>query len=612
MWRAQTVAYQKRVKSVIGQESSHSRENHSLRLALPTLEPSSDKYTQARVFKQRLNINTVNSSGETSLMLAAKYGHKNVVGLLIEKNARLDFRDNSRGRETAIDKAAKNGHEETVMLLLERTPWAKDKSKALINAAVWNQPTVVKIMLDRGIDKEFKDEHGQTALSVASRTGKSRVVEVLLDYGADIETKDTNGHTPLMHAVQMDRIGIIARLLQRHANVETKNKAGQNAISLAIKFQERFNVIQWGALRLLLEHGAILRTTHDENITLLMEAARKGEIGVLRFLLEKKNLSIESRSGPTLKFQGEIEARDYTPLVIAASRGQDAMVEFLLHRNANIEAKDICGDTSLAWAARTGRITVVRILLKNNANMESRNTEGRTPLLLAVQLCYLRPNEMEIVAETLLIHGANTDVKDNDGMTPLLWAVSRGSVALVRSLLEHNARTDLKNQDGRTALEFAEYLGERRVVALLLRHDPQSISELNWTRTPLSEAAEKGHESVVKQYLDEGHDIEAKDYIFAQSPLLWAAENGHEGVVRLLLDHGAQIESTNKYRQTALWLGACNGHNYVVRVLLERNAIADLKDNASRTLLRRIGPLQNAGIECMLEKYRESKNGVIK
>jgi ankyrin repeat protein len=53
-------------------------------------------------------------------------------------------------------------------------------------------------------------------------------------------------------------------------------------------------------------------------------------------------------------------------------------------------------------------------------------------------------------------------------------------------------------------------------------------------RTPLSWAAERGHETVVKLLVDTGKaDIDSKDNS-GRTPLSWAAVGGHEAVVRLL------------------------------------------------------------------------------
>ena len=503
------------------------------------------------------------------------------------------------------------------MLLLEKTPWAKHKSKdfasVLISGAKSGHAAVVKMMFHRGVNIESRNAHDQTALSCAAGADHLHVVEMLLDWSADIETKDEEGYTPLMHAItealnpSSAHSVVVARLLQRRANVKTKNEAGQTAISLALK--PSVTTPLWGGLELLLEHDAILNTTHDENVEILMEAARMGQIGVLRFFLEKQNFSVESKGEGT---EG-VTYRSPKPLHYAACYGRDATVEYLLGRNANIEAKNGDGNASLTYAATRRKISVIRILLKNDAEIDPRNIRAETPLLMAIRTSpssYDTGHEAQLVdiVETLIAHGADTEVKDEDGMTPLLWAVNKSQALVVRSLLEHNVRTDCKDRNGRTALELAEYLGEKKVVALLLRLDHQSSSVLDWTRTPLSEAAEKGHESVVKQYLNEGHDIEAKDGVFAQTALVWAAENGHERVVQLLLEHGAQIESSNKYRQTALMLGVRNNHCRVVELLLKWNADVESKDIASRTPFMMINERKSEAVRHMMKNSARFRN----
>ena len=52
-------------------------------------------------------------------------------------------------------------------------------------------------------------------------------------------------------------------------------------------------------------------------------------------------------------------------------------------------------------------------------------------------------------------------------------------------------------------------------------------------RTPLSWAARKAHEAVVKLLLENGADLESTDTI-GRTPLFWAARNEHEAVVKLL------------------------------------------------------------------------------
>lgn len=563
--------------------------------------------------EQQIDVNSADAQNQTSLMLGAKNGHRRVVELLLERNAETNCTD--QFNEIAAMQAAKNGHEDIVVIFLERNAWTKPKNKtfgpALILAAGSGQGAVVKILLDRGINKEFKNEAGRTALAWAANRGNPDIVKLLLEYDADIEAKDKEGLTPLMHAVKGNHKNTVAFLLDHNAVVEAKNNAGRSAMSLAFVMYDNGPQIHWGAFGLLLEHGATMTSNGSTDLVICQEAARRGDIHVMRYLLERRDLSIESKSESYNHDLGH----GLTPLSLAAIEGHRDMVEFLLERNANVEARDNNGTTPLSWATRAFRATVVDLLLEHDAFIESRNNQGRTALLDAVEVRQ-RPKDTlyanEAVVEVLLNHGANAEVKDNDGMTPLLWAVRNSWEGVIKRLLEHNVKTDCRNQDGRTAWQLAEFLGEKTVIIQFLKHDTDTNFEQNWSRTSLSEAAEKGSDLVVKQYLEEDHDIEAKDDIFGQSPLLWAAENGHEAVVRVLLEHNAQIESENKYGQTALWLAVRHGHARMVQVLVERNAIADMQDNASRTPLEMARFYQYTGIEVLLERHLARKNNMVR
>ncbi|KAG7471719.1 ankyrin-1-like [Solea senegalensis] len=58
------------------------------------------------------SVNTVTSSDETLLHVAAKHGHLSIIELLIRKGARIDLQDNSG--HTALHEAASRGHTEIV------------------------------------------------------------------------------------------------------------------------------------------------------------------------------------------------------------------------------------------------------------------------------------------------------------------------------------------------------------------------------------------------------------------------------------------------------------------------------------------------------------------
>ncbi|RYO80522.1 hypothetical protein DL762_007612 [Monosporascus cannonballus] len=84
-----------------------------------------------------------------------------------------------------------------------------------------------------------------------------------------------------------------------------------------------------------------------------------------------------------------------------------------------------------------------------------------------------------------------------------------------------------------TGLYLAGYFGIGEAANTLLRYGQSADLKDSYGRTPLSWAAEKGHEAVVRLLLEKGADLESKDNK-GQTPLLYAAEEEHEAVVNLL------------------------------------------------------------------------------
>ena len=136
-------------------------------------------------------------------------------------------------------------------------------------------------------------------------------------------------------------------------------------------------------------------------------------------------------------------------------------------------------------------------------------------------------------------------------------------------------------------LHCASFIGIGDLVAALLEMKCYDINAAGFLRhTPLTLAAENGHEEVVKILL-EGEEVDPdQPGPDGQTPLSLAAANGHEGVVKILLRH--EEVNTNEpdiIGGTPLLYAAMYGHAGVVEILLDCEKVDPDKSGRPNTAL---------------------------
>ena len=95
---------------------------------------------------------------------------------------------------------------------------------------------MVELLLEKGAELEYRDEHGQTPLLLAASHGHEATVKMLLQGGAEPDSKDEFGRTPLSWAAEKGHEAVIKLLMNRDdVEVNFADRDGKTALLWAVE-----------------------------------------------------------------------------------------------------------------------------------------------------------------------------------------------------------------------------------------------------------------------------------------------------------------------------------------------------------------------------------------
>ncbi|TDP85636.1 ankyrin repeat protein [Halanaerobium saccharolyticum] len=135
------------------------------------------------------DINSKTESGFTPILYAAKYSNNpEVIDILVENGAEIKGGLFSDVPNPLYQSAKYNNNSEITKKLIKLGANPNDDydNSPLIEAAEYNNAEVVKAILESGVDVNYQNSKGNTALHRAAYKAEDpRIIELLLEYGAD-------------------------------------------------------------------------------------------------------------------------------------------------------------------------------------------------------------------------------------------------------------------------------------------------------------------------------------------------------------------------------------------------------------------------------------------
>uniref|UniRef100_A0A3P8TYL1 Tetratricopeptide repeat, ankyrin repeat and coiled-coil containing 2 n=1 Tax=Amphiprion percula TaxID=161767 RepID=A0A3P8TYL1_AMPPE len=356
---------------------------------------------------------------------------------------------------------------------------------------------VSRLLITGGADVDYRSDVLNSAplLCVHAHLGHTDAVALLLDHGAQVDAQSQDGLTALGFAAAAGHLDIVTMLSQhRVGHVDSSGRC------------------------------------------VLVHAAQRGHLEVLRFLLRRADWSCTSCCGE--RGAGRSQAVQQA-LIAAASMGHTEVRSSLTYEEEEERPEiniydSLWGETALTAAAGRGRLSVCRLLLDQGAAVLQGNRQGVAPLFSAVKRGHWQ------VVELLLNHGVEVNMVDQQGRTALMTAASEGHMTTGQLLLDHGASLEQNDREGLTALSWACLKGQLPLVRELVERGATTTHADRSGRTPLDLAAFCGDPEVVQFLVDHGASVEHVD-CSGMRPLDRAVGCRNTSAVIALLKKGAQI-----------------------------------------------------------------------
>ncbi|RYZ18835.1 MAG: hypothetical protein EOO16_21485 [Chitinophagaceae bacterium] len=246
----------------------------------------------------------------------------------------------------------------------------------LMKAARRDDTEEIQSMLSTGaVDLKQVDANGFTPLHYAARQGSFAAAQLLIRAGADLKARTPIGATPLYLAMYNNHYRVAYLLLTSGAAIgdfqawqvaELEKRTDAPMKDLLQRFPAiRDEQARYYALARALSAAALVRADSIlrvqkleldkpliiEGIPVLFSPVYDDQVAAARWIIEQ-GASPDGRSSPDR----------WTPLMVAAYRGNEEMVRMLLEKGASKTARDTSGRTAADYARQSGKTAIVALL----------------------------------------------------------------------------------------------------------------------------------------------------------------------------------------------------------------------------------------------------------
>lgn len=245
-------------------------------------------------------------NGFSALTYAAMSNRLDNALQLLERGASVDPVPRRQGSHSPLAAAVAMGHLEIVELLIEHgadIDWQDASGQAIVKSAARSgRLDCLSRLIEAGADPVAYDDEGFAAIHDAADNGHAAIIERLLDAGVDVDlpimgSTDEEGRTALNHACGFAHPEVARLLLERGARADLKFRNSGSCLLTTLLHLRGDREEKRALLHLLLDHGGIANLESEHFSNALYFAFTTAPVGLLGQILES---AVADREGDAL------------------------------------------------------------------------------------------------------------------------------------------------------------------------------------------------------------------------------------------------------------------------------------------------------------------------
>lgn len=450
---------------------------------------------------------------------------------------------------------------------------------ALHHAAYRESLKLCMIMMEKGADKNIKDNNGLTALDMAENDDCEDIVKFLKTGRVDLDNlaRITSNSFVGASDEEKDKMAIALYLAKKLINeVDTDDDDEMQKI-LRIMYNALGSDEECQVLDICEKAGIdfVQPIYNSGTVTCVRDDCLGGNYGVkvikkfmemgvdmetpvvkgktpINIIAAQEERQMFSRKKDdyfekaaeyfSAESMEQLDNEGISAVHYAARRNHSDMLKVMIEKGIDVnvtEDEPACaGNTPLHEACDKGSKEAVEVLMEAGADDTLLNVKGSTPAHIVVTAKRFGQELEEEERIAILELLKNVDIPSNDGKTPLMVAQSldlNTALSVTQLLIDKGADVNHTDNDGNTAL--------------------------------ILNTKNNCYKGTVKELIKAGADVNALDKL-GNSALYYALKDGDQESARLMIKKGADYNHENNDGVTPLQVAVENGYDNVLELMI--------------------------------------------